>query len=247
MDGYRPETYGDAFADVYDDWYRDLHDVSAVAERITALSRGGRVLELGIGTGRLAHPLAAIGVPVFGIDASAAMLRRLTTHGSEAPVPIAVRGDMAELPFSSEAFDTVFVAYNTLFNLPDTTSQQRCLHEAARCLDAEGALVIEAFVPRTDDPPADALTVRHVTADSVVLTASRLDRAEQTIEGQHIEVREAGIRLRPWLVHYQDTDQLDALAHAAGFHLERRSGGWNDEPFDDDSETHVSCYRRAVR
>lgn len=249
MDGYRPETYGEAFADVYDDWYGDLHDVEGVTRLITAMSRGGHVLELGVGTGRLASPLVAARLAVVGVDASSAMLSRLIgRRGEQARArPLAVQGDMARLPFADDAFDTAFAAYNTLFNLPDTASQQHCLREVARCLEPDGGLVVESFVPRTDDPPVDAVTVRHITSDSVVLTASRLDHEAQTIEGQHIEVRESGIRLRPWLVHYQHPDQLDAMAHEAGFHLEQRAAGWNAEPFDDTSPAHVSCYRRVVR
>lgn len=244
MDGYRPETYGDAFADVYDDWYRDLHDVGAVVDRVSSVAAGGRVLELGVGTGRLAGPLAAAGLWVVGVDVSSPMLRRLAERRNESGGSLdAVRADMAVLPFAPHRFDVVLIAYNTLFNLPDTASQQRCLHDVAQCLHTDGALIVEAFVPRTDDPPTDALTVRHVTSDSVVLTASLLDPATQVIEGQHIEVREAGLRLRPWRVHYLHPDQLDALALEAGLHLERRAAGWHDELVDADSATHVSTYR----
>src|SRR4051812_8010933 len=119
MDGYRPGTYGDAFADVYDDWYADLQDPEAVADLFTGRGQAGRILELGVGTGRLAWPLAARGRNVFGIDASAAMLSRLVNRQRSDGEVLAVRGDMARLPFAPEAFTTVFVAYNTLFNLPD--------------------------------------------------------------------------------------------------------------------------------
>jgi SAM-dependent methyltransferase len=245
MDGYQPATYGEAFADVYDDWYADLHDPEAVADVLSDSGPEGRILELGVGTGRLAWPLAARGQKVFGIDASAAMLSRLVDRERSTGEVLVVRGDMARLPFASETFTTVFVAYNTLFNLPDRAEQHRCLDSVARCLAPGGALVVEAFVPRTDVESRQGVAVRDITIDRVVITASHLDHVDQTITGQHIEIRESGIRLRPWFLHYLHPGQIDELAFAVNLQLERRFGGWRGEPFDDTSDAHVSVYRRA--
>ena len=245
MDGYQASTYGDAFADVYDEWYPGLNDPEAVADLLDGLDDGGRVLELGVGTGRLARPLAARGRMVIGVDASAAMLSRLAGQAEVGGMTRGVKADMARLPLASGAFGLVFVAYNTLFNLPDLDRQRWCFDSVSRCLGPGGAFVIEAFVPRPDNESAQGVAVRDIAIDRVVMTASRLDHVDQTISGQHIEIRESGIRLRPWFLHYLHPEQIDEMAAAAGMPLEQRFSGWHREEFDENSETHVSVYRRT--
>ena len=203
------------------------------------------MLELGVGTGRLARPLAARTATVFGVDASAAMLSRLVGHLETDATIHGVRADMARLPFASGTFALAFVAYNTLFNLPDLDSQRWCFDSVASCLATGGAFVIEAFVPRPDDESVQGVAVRDIAIDRVVMTASRLDHVDQTITGQHIEIRESGIRLRPWFLHYLHPEQIDELAATAGMPLEKRFAGWHREPFGDDSDSHVSVYRRT--
>jgi hypothetical protein len=106
-----------------------------------------------------------------------------------------------------------------------------------------GGLAIEAFVPTDDEVPRTSLDVRSVTTDSVVLTATEHDRAGQVITGQHVELTDAGIRLRPWRVQYLTPDQLDAMAADAGLVRAERWGGWDGSPFHDGCDTHVSVYR----
>lgn len=264
MDGYGPSTYGDAFADVYDDWYAQVTDTTACVATVAELAREvpgvGPVLELGIGTGRLALPLAGLGLDVRGIDASDAMLERLAAKqgshrapGREAPV-LAARGDFAA-PFvpvrddesAAPAPRLVLCAYNTLFNLSDLDAQRRCLTGVARLLAPGGRFVVEAFVPpggAPTDQPDDVVRVRHLTADAVVLTASVHDPEAQRIEGHHVELRASGTRLRPWSVRYLTVGQLDREADAAGLDLEHRWAGWDGAPFDERARDHVSVYRR---
>lgn len=248
MDGYGPASYGDGFADVYDDWYAEPTDTAACVERLAALAAGAPVLELGVGTGRLALPLATRGLDVTGVDASTAMLDRLRAKPGADRVHL-VLGDMAELrvdpPRGHDGFGLVVVAYNTFFNLADAADQRRCLARVAAVLAPGGSLVVEAFVPDDDAAAGGALEVRTVEADRVVLSASRHDPLGQLVRGQHIEVTEAGIRLRPWQVRYLRPDQLDALAADAGLGLVGRWAGWRHEPFDDTSTVHVSQYRTA--
>jgi len=243
MEGYDRSTYGDSFADVYDDWYGDLGDPEEVADRLFALAPSGHLLELGIGTGRLAVCAAARGLSVVGVDTSAAMLQRLC-RANAGPVVRAVRADMAELPLRAATFDVVLAAYNTLFNLPDLETKRRCLESVHRCTRPEGAVVIEAFVPPAPTRDRQGVAVREVGVDHVILTASKLDSTTQEIAGQHVEIRSSGIRLRPWFLHYLHPEELDALAASAGLRLESRWGGWDRQPFDDDSDSHVSVYRR---
>jgi SAM-dependent methyltransferase len=249
MDGYGPSTYGDRFADVYDDWYGDVSDADATVERVAALAAASgthRVLELGGGSGRLALSLAAAGVPTCTVDASLAMLRRLRGKPGGGAVHVVV-GDMAALPLSTRArFGVVLCAFNTLFNLTTVEAQRRCLADAAaRLVPERGRLVIESFVApphEQGDAAVSAVEPRHIGLDEVVLTVSRLDPVARTVVGQHVQITEAGIRLRPWVLHYSSPEELDDLAATAGLRLVERHAGWRGEPFSSASATHVSCY-----
>lgn len=243
MDGYTDSTYGDAFADVYDDWYSDVSDVAATVSFIGELARQNTqlpVLELGVGTGRLAIPLAAAGLDVVGVDASTAMLAKLAENDPSGLVT-PHHGDMIEgLP--DGPFAVVFVAFNTFFNLRDASRQEACFAAVAKRLPPGGAFVVEAFVPETGT--GSSVAVRSITADSVVLSVATHDDATQTAQGQYISISEAGgLRLRPWAIRYATVDQLDDMAVAAGFRVDER---WEDSkraPFGVESSTHITVYR----
>lgn len=257
-----PARYGDAFADVYDEWYGALFDTDAAVEALAALAGTGPVVELGVGTGRLAVPLAARGLTVIGVDASAAMLDRLAAKpGGHRVHPLLA--DMSDLfgerggeqpsapgarlgPDATGAFQLVFTAYNTFFNLDRDDDQRRCLAQCARLLAPGGSLAIEAFVPTDGEVARTSLDVRSVTFDGVVLTATEHTPATQVIIGQHVEITAGGIRLRPWRVRYLSPAQLDAMTAEAGLVLAERWGGWDGRVFDEDSDTHVSVYRPAT-
>ena len=245
MEDYRPETYGEAFADVYDDWYADVTDTEACVAAVARLAGGGRVLEMGAGTGRLALPLAAAGVDVSALDASRAMLGALATKPGGAGIPL-VLGDMARPPLRPGAgFTVVLCAFNALFNLPDAAEQQLCLRAAAALLAPAGRLVVETSLPgglgevTGDDPgslvgefESDGVDVRALEADRVVLSAWQHDAATQHIRGQMIDIGAAGIRLRPWHLHYRTPPQLDAAARDAGLALRERWSDWRGGRFD---------------
>jgi SAM-dependent methyltransferase len=253
VEGYDASTYGDRFAEVYDDWYDGVTDAEACADHVAALATAGAgpVLELGVGSGRLALPLVARGVEVHAVDASAAMLDRLRAKPSGDLVR-ATLGDMAAIPLEDPPpFAVVLVAFNTFFNLADERAQAACLSRVAELLAPDGVLLVEAFVPGDVlDGGAGAaaersVTPRRITADEVVLTVSQVDPVAQTITGQHVHLSEGGIRLRPWHLRYLDPEQLDALAAGAGLELVQRRAGWRDEPFTSGSDVHVSTYRRS--
>jgi SAM-dependent methyltransferase len=247
VEGFTAASYGDAFADVYDEWYADISDPEASAVLLADLAGSGPALELGIGTGRLALPLAAQGVPVSGIDASAAMVEGLRAKPGGDGIPVAI-GDMADVePPVAGPFSLVYVAYNTLFNLDSAEAQRRCFGNVAARLADGGRFVVEAFVPTEpgEDDWRGPVDVRVIEIDRVVVSFSRRDPTTQTITGQHVEIRESGIRLRPWLIRYAGPDELDAMAAAAGLDREDRWSDWGREPFSEDSPTHVSVYRRA--
>jgi SAM-dependent methyltransferase len=245
VEGYGPASYGDAFADVYDEWYEDVSDVEATVDCLARLARGGRVLELGIGTGRLALPLAERGVSVEGIDASAAMVAQLRGKAGGERIDVRV-GDMAaELP--DGPFAVVFAAFNTLFNLPTAAAQARCLALVAERLEPSGCFAVEAFVPdETAYPAGDRIEVRSLTKDRVVLSVSRSRPDEQRAEGHFIDLSEtSGVRLRPWSIRYAAPAELDEMAAAAGLGLDARWADWRQTPFSAESPHHVAVYRRV--
>jgi SAM-dependent methyltransferase len=237
-----PAAYGEAMADVYDDWYAEVSDVEGTVARLAALAGDGPVLELGIGTGRLALPLAAAGVEVHGIDASPAMVERMHAKPGADAIRTTVGDFAAELPRTDGGYAVVFVAFNTLFNVVAPGAQERCLALVAEAVRPGGAFVVEAVVPGDADVQS-GVDVRSVGADEVVLSVFK--RSGPTVDGSFVSLSPAGgVRLRPWSIRPRTPDELDAMAEAAGFDRESRHAGWRDEPFDDDADRHVTVYRR---
>ncbi|MBI2704697.1 MAG: class I SAM-dependent methyltransferase [Actinobacteria bacterium] len=263
MEGYDDATYGDRFADVYDEWFTEIGDLDACVECLATLAtsaHGGRsratprplVVELGVGTGRIAVPLAERDLDVRGIDSSTAMIDALRLKPGAEQIATSVI-DMAEAMIPPQpddpagvAADLVFVAYNTLFNLPDVAAQRRCIQRVSQLLSATGRFVVEAFVPDITPSTGNRVTVRSIEADRLVLVASVLDEEQQTIQGQYVDISEQGIRLRPWHVSYLMPEQLDEIADEAGLELEHRWADYTREPFDSaTSAHHVSVYRTS--
>ncbi|MEO6651952.1 MAG: class I SAM-dependent methyltransferase [Ilumatobacteraceae bacterium] len=242
MEGYDDTTYGESFADVYDEWYGAISDVDATVSALADLANRQAVLELGVGTGRLAVPLAEAGVAVTGIDTSTAMLARLADRDREHLVH-AIHGSMVDdLP--DGPFGLAFVAYNTLFNLRTAAEQQACFVAVARCLAPGGRFAVETFVADPADGPADDVSVRSVQADRVVLSISVRRPADQVAEGSFVEFTQAGgVRMRPWSIRYSTLAELDAAAIAAGFTVEHRWLSFAREPFSPGSDRHVTVYR----
>ena len=241
MHDHPPDRYGAAFADVYDEWYGDVSDTAATVAGLRGLATG-RVLELGVGTGRIGVPLADAGSLVLGLDASREMLAVLATKRSE-DMPIAILADMSRLPFADSTMQLVFAAFNTMFNLTTELAQRRCIAEAARVLGPSGRLAIECFVPPPDAMPARGASVRHASTESVTVMTSKHDPADQTILGEHVEVTPDRVTRRPWALRYASPDQLDSMAAAAGLSLESRTASWSGRAFDESSDAHVSVYR----
>jgi SAM-dependent methyltransferase len=242
---YDLATYGDRVAARYDELYAGMAPGPAVAA-LAELAKGGRVLELGIGTGRIALPLAARGLDVSGIDASEAMVARLRAKpgGSEVRV---FSGDFAEVD-AEGAFALVFVVFNTFFALPSQEHQLRCFRNVAAHLVPGGVFVIEAFVP---DPArftqGQTLRTVRVEADHLVLEATRHDRAKQTLDSQIVTLAEAGTRLYPVHLRYVWPTEMDLMAQLAGMRLRERWADWGGGAFSADSAQHVSIYETSRR
>jgi hypothetical protein len=171
------------------------------------------------------------------------MLARLRDKPGGEQIPVTL-GDMArDVPVGP--FRVIFVACNSFFGLLSADAQHRCLHAVAQRLEPGGTFVLEAFVP---EPPTEGsrVEVRRMTADRLVLMVSVDHPDDQRSEGHFVDLTElGGVRLRPWAVRWSFPEELDAMAAAAGLTLVGRWAGWNGEPFDADSRTHVSHYGGA--
>lgn len=243
MKGYGPETFGELNAADYD----ALHDPGTTAQAVEVLedlAGGGRVLELAIGTGRVALPLAERGLAVEGIEASSNMVAQLRRKTGGDAIPVTI-GDIADVPVSG-TYDLIFLIFNTLFNLTSQSQQVRCFMNASRRLNDGGAFLVEAFVPDvTQFRKGRALQPTHIDFDSVTLEAAMHDPVSQVIEYQYIRMTKGGMRLTPLPMRYAWPSEIDLMANLAGLELEHRWGGWDRSPFTAKSDMHVSVFRKA--
>jgi SAM-dependent methyltransferase len=238
-----PAFYGDRWASVYDDHHGGLDPGSAV-DFLAGLAGGGRVLELAIGTGRVALPLAGRGVRVEGVDASEAMVGRLRAKPGGESIPVTI-GDMAQVEVGGP-FRLVYLVYNSLFGLLSQERQAECFRNVARVLGPGGMFVIECFVPdlaRFDR--GQRVQTHAVTEDSAVFELSRHDGVQQRITIQIVTLDGDGMHLRPVAIRYSWPSELDLMASQAGLRLAERYGGWDHRPFDSASGGHISVYQRA--
>ena len=210
-------------------------------ERLAALAGGGRALELAIGTGRVAVPLAERGVPVAGIELSAAMIARLREKVDEATIPV-LAGDMATAT-APGSFSLVYLVFNTISNLLTQAEQVRCFRNAARHLTPGGRFVIELWVPELRKlPPGQAATVFSCEPGYVGLDT--YDTLRQQVVSHHFrfdEGRDARLYRSPH--RYIWPAELDLMGQLAGFELESRHADWSGAEFTAESRSHVSVYR----
>jgi Methyltransferase domain len=227
-------------AAIYDDVPRGDEDETVAF--LAQLAGAGRALELAVGTGRIALPLAARGVAVDGIDISDAMVARLREKPGGAAIAVTM-GDFADVAVP-DIYRLIYVVYNTLFNLLTQDEQVRCFENVAAHLTDDGAFVVEAFVPTylhrlRDDQYVDA---EAVAVDSVWLDVGRHDPVAQRLDESHVHLTDAGVRVYPIVTRYAWPSELDLMARIAGLRLHDRFGGWRGEPFDGRSGRHVSVY-----
>jgi SAM-dependent methyltransferase len=244
MKGWGPGSFGRLNAAHYDE-EDDPGTTEAAVTLLADLAGGGRVLELAIGTGRVALPLTARGVAIEGIEASPEMVAVLRGKPGGVAIPVAM-GDMADVAVGG-TFDLVFLIYNTLFNLTSQGEQVRCFANVARHLNAGGAFLIEAFVPDVAQFANGAsLRPTHIDMASVTLEAAIHDPIAQVIEYQYVRMSRDGPRLTPLTMRYAWPAEIDLMARLAGLSLEQRWGGWDRSPFTALSAMHVSLYRKGA-
>ena len=214
--------------------------VGPAVDRLVELAGGGEVLEFAIGTGRIAVPLAARGVPVTGIELSSPMLGQLRTKVDEGVVPV-VLGNMASTRAPGQ-FSLVYLVFNTISNLMTQTDQVACFRNAARHLRPGGRFVIELWVPQLRTLPPGQTGSVFATGPGH-LGVNTFDVVAQHVVSHHFDFgdgRQARLFRSPH--RYIWPGELDLMGQLAGFQLESRHGGWSNEPFTAESSSHVSVY-----
>jgi SAM-dependent methyltransferase len=247
---YEPAmSFGEEAAAAFDDAQRfsktpSRRDRAAAVALLEELARGGPVLELAVGTGWIALPLAARGIRVDGVDISAAMVAQLRAKPGGDQIAVTM-GDFADVPVPG-VYRLIFVVANTLFNLLTQDDQVRCFENVAAHLTDDGVFLIEAFRPDflyrlRDHQYVDAEAVE---VDEVRLDVARHDPVTQLLDESHVSLTRQGVRLNPVVTRYAWPSELDLMARIAGLRLKARWGGWNREPQTSTSRTLVSVYGR---
>ena len=243
MPDYDSTTYGERIAEVYDSLYPDI-DARLVPVLAELAGAGGRALELGIGTGRIALPLARAGVHIEGLDASPAMVAQMRAKPGGDAIPVTM-GDFETVPVDGE-FSLVLVVFNTFFQLLTQDAQVHCFEAVSRRLAPGGAFLIEAFVPDLTrySSGGSHVSAVQVGTNAVDLDAARHDANAQRVTVSHVHLTEAGARLYPVELRYAWPSELDLMARLAGLELRDRWAGWGRDPFTSEATRHVSVYAR---
>ena len=243
-DDHDAAEYGRQAARDYDALYADIPDTAEAVSTLAELAGDGPVAEFGIGTGRLALPLAERGLVVRGIDGSEDMVARLHAKPGGEGIEVTV-GDFETARVAGE-HSLVVLAFNAIFALPSQDAQVRCLENAVAHLGEGGRVVVEAFIV---DPALyrDGRVTAPRFADErrVELHVGRYDRAAQRLDRVLVHLTSDGVRLIAASDRYVSPAELDLMARIAGLRLRERWGGWTREPFTEHSAKHVSVYERA--
>ncbi len=245
MKNYEPAmSFGEEVAARYDDSLRG--DEAATVGFLEELARGGPVLELAIGTGRIALPLAARGVRVDGIDISPAMVAQLRSKPGGDAMTVTL-GNFAEVDVPG-SYRLIYIVFNTLFNLLTQDEQVRCFQNVATHLTDDGLFVVEGGVPAEfyrlrNNQYVDA---EAIYTDKVTLDIARFDPLTQRLEETHVTLSASGVQLHPIVTRYSWPSELDLMARLAGLRLQERWSGWEREPFTASSGNCISVYARQA-
>jgi SAM-dependent methyltransferase len=240
-----PENFfGEGVAARFDERYADLAEPAVVDPMVDFLvERAGRgaALELGIGTGRIALPLAARGVPVHGIELSEAMTARLRAKPGGEEIGVTI-GDFATARVG-RTFSIAYLVANTIMNLTTQEEQVACFRNVAAHLEPGGCFVIEVLVPGLRRlPPGETFQLFDVSPTHVGF--DEYDVARQGLVSHHYWIEDGKVELFSPPFRYAWPSELDLMAQLAGMSLRERYGGWRREPFTGESEKHVSVWER---
>jgi hypothetical protein len=240
QDGYFDErvaaTYDESSADIF-----APSVVDTAVDVLAGLAGGSQALEFGIGTGRIALPLARTGIPVHGIDLSQAMVDRLRSKPGGDAINVTI-GDFATTRVNG-TFSLVYLVFNTIMNLTAQAAQVACFRNAATHLSPGGCFVIEVMIPQLRKLPVGQSAVPfHVS--STKLAFDLYDVATQAMSSNYVEIVGGRAEHRSIPFRYVWPAELDLMAQLAGLRLRHRWEGWTREPFTSASDQHVSVWEK---
>ena len=215
--------------------------IDPVVSFLAELAGEGPALELGIGTGRIALPLARRGIRVHGIELSPAMVAELRSQPGGADIDVTL-GDFATTRAAGK-FRLAYLLRNTIMNLTTQDAQVDCFRTVAAQLQPGGLFVIEVMVPDLQRlPPGDTvraftLTPRHLGFDEYDVAGQGLISHHYWVDGGQADVRSVPFR-------YVWPSELDLMARLAGLTRGERWSDWHRAPFTSDSTAHVSVWAK---
>jgi SAM-dependent methyltransferase len=241
----RENQFGEGIADRFDERYAHLAEpavVDPIVDFLAERARDGAALELGIGTGRIALPLALRGLRVHGIELSEAMVARLRAKPGAESVGVTI-GDFATTTVEG-TFSVAYLVANTIMNLTTQDEQVACFRNVAGHLDPGGCFVIEVLVPGLRRlPPREVFQPFDVSPSH--LGFDEYDVAQQGLISHHYWIEDGRVEVFSPPFRYVWPSELDLMARLAGLELRERWGGWEREPFTSESNKHVSVWEKA--
>jgi SAM-dependent methyltransferase len=241
-DGY----FDERVAARYDESESEMFEsaiVDATVDFLVELAGKGRALEFGIGTGRIAVPLAQRGVPVHGIDMSNAMVAKLRAKPGGEDIGVTI-GDFSTTTVDG-TFSVAYLVFNTISNLTTQDAQVACFRNVAAHLEPGGCFVIEVGVPGLQRlPPGETIHVFHMSATRWGF--DEYDVANQGLTSHHFWIVDGRVESLSMPFRYAWPAELDLMAQLAGMTLRERWSGWEREPFTSDSRKHVSVWEKPA-
>jgi SAM-dependent methyltransferase len=238
--------FDDWIAENYQRLWPNIFDSAVVEPAVSFLADlagGGPVLELGIGTGRLALPLCRRGLSVRGIELSPAMAAQLRSRTGADAIDVTI-GDFATATVDG-AFTLVYLVRNTIMNLTTQNAQVSCFSNAAAHLRPGGCFVIEVAVPPWQRiPPGESILAFDVGPGH--LGFDEIDVATQNSRSHHSWFLHGEVQRFSAPFRYVWPAELDLMARLAGMRLRERWGDWNREPFTGRSRSHVSVWEKPA-
>jgi SAM-dependent methyltransferase len=239
-----PNYFGERVAERYDLSAAEMFQpavVDPVVDFLADLAGGGAVLELGIGTGRIALPLSRRGIRVHGIDLSPEMVAMLRAKPGADAIGVTI-GDFATTRVEG-TFSVVYLVFNTIMNLTTQDEQVACFQNVARHLSPGGCFVIEVGVPELQRlPPGE--TARALNVGATRLDFDEYDVVSQGLISHHYFVDNGKFEVFSAPFRYVWPSELDLMARLAGMTVRERWSGWKREPFTSDSTKHVSVWEK---
>jgi SAM-dependent methyltransferase len=238
------DHFGERVAATYDESAAEMFAPAVVdpaVDFLAGLAGGGAALELGIGTGRIALPLARRGVRVHGIDLSEAMVARLRAKPGAEGIAVTI-GDFATTGVAGR-FPVAYLVFNTIMNLTTQDAQVACFQNVAAHLEPGGCFVVETGVPQLQRlPPGE--TVRAFQLSPTRLGFDEYEVATQGLISHHYAVVDGRLEVVSMPFRYVWPSELDLMARLAGLRLRERWSGWRRQPFTSDSTSHVSVWEK---